>query len=145
MADASILHRGRDLLPGPSGLSELVAAVLAESIDIRSLWSLDHDAADTRIASAPLTLLVFASEATLQRLKRRPWRRDAITALLVVTDGDFFQAACGSGISGSLARWCWRQSSPGEAFYDQTRWNSDEGGVVRVRRKALLLWQVEKT
>lgn len=117
------------------------SAVLAECIDIRALWSLDHDPADAQIARAPFTLLVFADAATLQRLQRYPRPRDERVSLFVVTDGDFFEDAWDAGISGSLARWSWRQVSAGEAFYDQARWSDDRSGVVRVRRKALLVWQ----
>jgi hypothetical protein len=125
-------------------LSALLRAVLAECVDISALWSLDHDPAETRIARAPFTLLVFADPATLRRLHGRA-PRDEIASLLVVTDGDFFQAAWGSAISGSLARWSWRQVSPAEAFYDQARWSGGERDVVRVRRKAMLLWPLAAT
>ena len=40
----------------------------------------------------------------------------------------------------TLARWAWRQISPHESYYDESRW-AQHGSVVRVRRKALLLWQ----
>lgn len=127
--------------PAPPELSKQVAAVLAECIDIRALWWLDHDPAEAKTACAPYALLVFADAATLHRLHRYPRPRDDGISLFVVTDGDYFEAAWGSGISGSLARWSWRQISPGEAFYDQARWSASGGGVVRLRRKALLLWE----
>lgn len=139
-----VFSEARPFFPAPPELGETVSAVVAECVDIRALWSLDHDPAETRIARAPFTLLAFADAATLQRLHRHPPRRDESVSLFVVTDGDFFQAAWGSGISGSLARWSWRQISPGEAFYDQARWSSDGSGVVRVRRKALLLWHAPR-
>ncbi len=59
----------------------------------------------------------------------------------MVIDGDVFESAWGPRkLSGSLARWAWRQISPHEAYYDEARW-AQAGSVVRVRRKALLLWQ----
>jgi hypothetical protein len=65
--------------------------------------------------------------------------------VLVVTDGDRFENVWGPRkLSGSLARWAWQQVSPDEAYYDESRW-ADAGGqpgrVVRVRRKATVLWQ----
>ena len=133
--------------PAPPDLTELVAGMLAVCLDIRALWSLDHEPAETSVAAAPFTLLVFADAATLRRLCRYPQPRDGSVALFVVTDGDLFEAAWGHGLPGSLARWSWRQTSPGEAFYDQARWSAtggDDASVVRVRRKALLLWQASR-
>ena len=40
-----------------------------------------------------------------------------------------------------LARWAWRQTSANEAFYDEARWAEDGKTVVRLRRKAQLVWQ----
>lgn len=139
-----VLSEAPPCFQAPRELREMASVVLAECIGIRALWLLDHDPANTSLARAPFTLLAFADAATLQRLRRGPALCGASVSLLVVTDGDFFQAAWDSGLSGSLARWSWRQISPGEAFYDQARWSSDDGGVVRVRRKALLLWRASQ-
>ena len=64
---------------------------------------------------------------------------------MVVVDGDGFESAWGPcRLSGSLSRWAWRQISAHEAYYEEARWDErarEAGNVVRVRRKALLLWQ----
>ena len=76
---------------------------------------------------------------TLRRLHGAPHSRPV--ELFVVTDGDSVESAWhGERVSGSLARWAWRQTSPHEAFYDEARWGAEPGAVVRVRRKAQLLW-----
>lgn len=126
-------------------MATIIAGILAGSLDIRSLWSIDHEPFETSIAPEHLKLLAFADRLTLQRLHKSPPPRSAHAELLVVTDGDLFESAWGpSTLSGSLARWAWRQTSPREAFYDQARWiasGADACAVVRVRRKALLIWQ----
>ena len=131
--------------PPRADRASLIAGILAGCLDIRSLWSIDHEPFETSVAQEHLKLLAFADGATLHRLRKSPPARGAHAELLVVTDGDAFQSAWGAGtLSGSLARWAWRQSSAREAFYDQARWiaaGADACGVVRVRRKALLIWQ----
>ena len=82
---------------------------------------------------------------TLAHLRKREDLHCTEISLLVVVDGDRFENAWGpSCLSGSLARWAWRQVSAHEAYYDEARWvapDGDGGNVVRVRGKALLLWQ----
>jgi hypothetical protein len=114
-----------------------VATLLADFLDVRSVWSIGHEPADAAALDANATFLVFADERTLARLRKSP----ALGAkLLVVTDGDLFQdVARLNAIGGSLARAAWQQTSAREAFYDEAHW-ADAGDVVRVRRKALLVW-----
>lgn len=38
-------------------------------------------------------------------------------------------------------RWGWRQTSAREAYYDESRWSGNDGAVMRVRRKAFLIWE----
>ena len=131
--------------PPPADMATIIAGILAGSLDIRSLWSIDHEPFETSIAPEHLKLLAFADRLTLQRLHKSPPPRSAHAELLVVIDGDLFESAWGpTPLTGSLARWAWRQSSPREAFYDQASWiapGTDACAVVRVRRKALLVWQ----
>jgi hypothetical protein len=128
-----------------AGLSPHVFRLLAVCIDIRSVWSIDH-APDEEApeAAPPRRLLAFGDRAMLERLRKCEALQPEGVELLVVVDDDAFETAWGaSRISGSLARWAWRETSPREAYYDESRWagGGDAGAVVRVRRKALLLWR----
>jgi hypothetical protein len=118
-----------------------VAALLANFLDVRSVWSIGHEPEAAAPACAEATFLVFADAATLERLQKSP---EPGIKVLVVTDGDLFESVGRPGhVCGSLARSAWRQTSAREAFYDEAQWASggDAGAVTRVRRKALLLWQ----
>jgi hypothetical protein len=102
--------------------------------------------ADPTVPSLACELLAFADAPTLERLRRSSDLHDADVALLVVVDGDRVETAWGARkLSGSLARWAWRQVSPGLAYYDESRWAEPNrtGSVVRVRRTALLVWQAQ--
>jgi hypothetical protein len=110
---------------------------------IRAVWSLGNS--DDAAQAAGHELLAFADGATLERLRTSEDLQRADVQLLVVVDGDRFENAWGPcRLSGSLARWAWRQVAPTVAYYDESKWaeRQGEGGiVVRVRRKALLVWQ----
>lgn len=117
-----------------------VAALLAEFLDVREVWSIGHAPEAAAQACPDATLLVFADAATLERLQKSP---EPGIKLFVVTDGDVYQSVeHPSHVGGSLARAAWRQTSAREAFYDEAHWASggDPGAVTRVRRKALLVW-----
>ena len=109
----------------PPQLTALASRILANCLDIVSLWSIGHDPDDDAMAAERVhALLAFADKATLQRLRRSEDLHDLDIEFLVVIDGDLFESAWGpSRLSGSLARW------------------AAGGGVVRTRRKALLVWQ----
>jgi hypothetical protein len=125
-------------------LSIFVSRVLACCLDIRAVWSVGHaDLALARPDSAG-ALLAFADRATLQALRRSDYLHRADVELLVVFDGNQFENAWGPRrLSGSLARWAWRPVTDQLAYYDESRWADRErdGGVVRVRRKAVLIWR----
>ena len=127
-----------------AGLSAFVSRVLARCLDIRALWSIGHaDLALARPDSAG-ELLAFADRPTLQMLRKSDHLHRADVELLVVFDGNQFENAWGPHrISGSLARWAWRPVTDELAYYDQSRWADHErdGRVVRVRRKAVLIWR----
>jgi len=129
----------------PVAAEEFMRRLLRDGIDIEAVWSVGHGADPDAEQSDREELLVFADPATLARLRKCDNLRDARVALLVVTDGDSFENAWGAPpMSGSLARWAWREGSPGQAYYDESRWSAapeEVGSVVRVRRKAFLLWQ----
>lgn len=130
--------------PAPSTIADVTSRVLAACLDIRAIWSIGHDPEESSAGASPCRLLAFASAGALQRLRMCEHLHDADVELLVVTNGEDFATAWGPGkLSGSLARWGWRQSSADEAYYDESRWAQRDGGgaVVRVRRKAFLVWQ----
>src|ERR1043165_8950463 len=123
--------------------ASFIRSVLASCLDISAVWSIGHEPHDED-ESRELRLLAFGNDGVLQRLRRcDPLHRPDIE-FLVVVDGDRFVTAWGPAIwTGSLARWAWRQTSPREAFYDESRWvqpGADAGTVVRVRRRAVLVW-----
>lgn len=118
-------------------ISTFAARLAAVCLDIRSVWLIEH------------ALLVFADERTLEHLRKCEDLRRTDLDLLVVVDGDRFENVWGPcKLSGSLARWGWQLASPHDAYYDESRW-ADGGGqagrVVRVRRKARLLWRARET
>jgi hypothetical protein len=128
-------------------LSAFVSRMLARCLDIRAVWSVGH--ADLALATpdSAWELLVFADRPTLQSLRRSDQLHRADVELLVVFDGNQFENAWGRRrLSGSLARWAWRQSTDEVAYYDESKWahhQGDGGGVVRVRRKAVLIWRMQ--
>ena len=130
--------------PMDAAPAALLNTALASCLDIRAVWSIDHEVDDTSAPAEQLKLLVFADAATCARLHRSQPAGNAVAQLFVVIDGDAFEGAWGSTRSGSLARWAWRQTATGEAFYDEAQWDGDARRVVRVRRNALLLWRQEK-
>jgi hypothetical protein len=117
-------------------ISDHVARLATYCLDIRSVWWLEQ------------ALLVFADERTLERLRKCDELRLPELDVLVVTDGDRFENVWGPRkLSGSLARWAWQRVSPDEAYYDESRWadaSGQPGRVVRVRRKARLLWRAHE-
>jgi len=128
----------------PPGITCFTRRVLAACLDIDAVWSIDHAPAEPWTDAGPCRLLAFASRAVLKRLQACEDLHSAQVELLVVVDGDEFASAWGPlRLSGSLARWAWRQTALDEAFYDESRW-AESGGrdrtVVRVRRKAFLVW-----
>ena len=122
-------------------VSTLVARVLADCLDIRSIWSIGHDPDEVAPRVGSAQLLAFADRATLAQLRRSANLHSEAIEFLVVVDGDLFENAWGpQKLSGSLARWAWRETSASEAYYDVSHWG-DAGAVVRMRRKALLIWR----
>ena len=128
-------------------LAALVRGMLVTCLEIRAVWSIDHDVGDTSVPARHCRLLVFANALTCARLHAARQADALAVQILVVTDGDAFESVCGApASSGSLSRWAWRQTAPREAFYEEARWapdGFDARAVVRVRRKALLVWLQE--
>jgi hypothetical protein len=129
----------------PAELPAFLSRLLARCLEIRAVWSVAH--ADLALATpdSACELLVFADRPTLQRLRTSDYLHRADVELLVVFDGNQFENAWGRRrLSGSLARWAWRQVTDELAYYDESKWAHDEadaGAVVRVRRKAVLIWR----
>jgi hypothetical protein len=117
-------------------VSAYAARLVAYCLDARSVWLIEHG------------LLLFADERTLERLRKTDDLYCAGIDVLVVIDGDRFENVWGPcKLSGSLARWAWQQVTPEEAYYDESRWadaDGQAGRVVRVRRKASLLWRASE-
>jgi hypothetical protein len=113
-------------------LATFAARLAGFCLDTRSVWWVEHG------------VLVFADQRTLEHLRKCEDLRRADIDVLVVTDGDRFENVWGPRkLSGSLGRWAWQQVSKDEAYYDESCWADRHGGagrVVRVRRKARLLW-----
>lgn len=109
------------------------ARLVTSCLDIRAVWW------------SECALIVFADQRTLERLRKFDDLRCGDLDVLVVIDGDRFENVWGPRkLSGSLARWAWQQVSTDEAYYDESRWadsRGQPGRVVRVRRKAKLLWR----
>ena len=127
-------------------LSAFLSRLLMRSLEIRAVWSIgDADGAAKATDVAAYELLVFADRPTLEVLRKSDHLHRPDVELLVVIDGDRFENAWGQRrLSGSLARWAWRQISPTLAYYDESKWAEREGSggaVVRVRRKAVLIWE----
>lgn len=123
--------------------ADFLRRLLRHGLDIQSVWSVGHDVADGDAADAAVRwLLAFADRSTLERLRKCQDLHQGEIQLFVVVDGDAFENAWGSErLSGSLARWGWREVASGEAYYDESRWSEGEAGaVVRVRRRAHLVW-----
>lgn len=139
---ASTLSAARPV--APPEVAAFVDRIVASCLDIRAVWSIGHDP-QAYDALEPRRLLAFADHATLQRLRSCEHLHHDGIELHVVVDGDLFETAWGpQKLSGSLARWAWSQTSAHEAYYNEARWAQDigdAGAVVRVRRKALLVWQ----
>jgi hypothetical protein len=125
----------------PAELSAFVSSILARCLDIRAVWSVGHGELPPE-APASFALLAFADTRTLHRLRNSDYLHRADVELLVVFDGNQFENAWGPyKLSGSLARWAWRQVTDELAYYDESKWAQREGGsVVRVRKKAVLIW-----
>ena len=127
----------------PAELSAFLSHLLVRCIDIREVWSVGAAELVPAAVRPGYELLVFADQRTLQSLRRSSQLHRADVELLVVFDGDQFENAWGSRrVSGSLARWAWRPVSDELAYYDESKWDhgADGGTVVRVRRKAILIW-----
>jgi hypothetical protein len=110
------------------------------SLEVRAVWLLDSASSQGRHE-----LLIFADRPTLECLRAAAGVRRADLDVLVVVDGDLFESAWGlRKVDGSLARWAWRRVSDDEAYYDESRWGDEAGGVVRMRRRARLLWEARE-
>src|SRR5512134_2584174 len=118
-------------LPWSPVHSGAVLRLLADCLDISALWSIDHEPDESWPGLDHIRLLAFADATTLARLRRSQYLHRPDVEFLVVVDGDAFASAWGAGnLSGSLARWAWRQTSAREAYYDESRWSGNDGAVM---------------
>lgn len=118
--------------------------LLRHGMDIQAVWSVGHSVDNDPREPGVTELLVFADRRTLEQLRKRDDLHEPGVTIFVVLDGDLFETAWGAHrLSGSLARWAWREVAPGQAYYDESHWApgaAEAGSVVRVRRKAYLVW-----
>lgn len=133
----------------PPAIIGFTHRLLTECLDIEAVWSIDHAPGEPWSDAPPCRLLAFASASVLRRLQACAHLHSGEIELLVVVDGDEFASAWGPPrCGGSLARWAWRQTNREEAFYDEPCWDAREsagGAVARVRRKAFLVWEGDKS
>jgi hypothetical protein len=126
-----------------AGAADYLQRILLCCPSIRTVWSVGHEGSQ-RAAQPSGDLLLFADPLTLHTLRKSDGLHRTDVQILVVFDGDRFESAFGpQGISGSLARWAWHAAAHDVAYYDESRWAHPEGAggaVVRVRRKAFLIW-----
>jgi hypothetical protein len=128
--------------PPPRPAADFLRRLLRQGMDIQAVWSVGHSAESDARETGVGEILVIADRRTLEYLRKCGDLHEAGVAILVVTDGDSMESAWGAQrLSGSLARWAWREVAPGEAYYDESRWAGEAGSVMRVRRKAYLLWR----
>jgi hypothetical protein len=124
--------------------SSFLSRLLLHCVNVRSVWSVGHDRLELQAPHEGRELLVFADGLTLHKLRKDDHLHRADLQLCVVFDGDRFESAWGpQRVSGSLARWAWREIGRDVAYYDESKWaegDGDASAVVRVRRKAFLLW-----
>ena len=144
-----VRRRAAQCRMSPPAIIGFTHRMLAECLDIEAVWSLDHAPGEAWRELPHCRLLAIASAAVLKRLQACEHLHHSQIELLVVVDGDEFASAWGAVRSrGSLARWAWRQTNGSEAFYDEPCWDEREGAngaVARVRRKAFLVWQGDKS
>jgi|SRR5687767_3508448 hypothetical protein len=127
----------------PNEIAQFIPRLLQCCLDMRFVWLLGQDELAVRNCVPRWELLAFADALTLERLRKADALHREDIDVMVVTDGDAFHNAWGRRrLSGSLVRWSWQQSSSEEAFYSEARWAGpgNEGNVVRVRRRAVLVW-----
>ena len=126
-------------------LSSFVSHLVLCSVDIRAVWHVGSCDEQALAALSVCELLAFGDGRALASLRKNEHLHRPDVDLLVVIDGDRFENAWGlRRLSGSLSRWAWREVAPGLAYYDESKWaeqGAQSGIVVRVRRKAQLLWQ----
>lgn len=93
---------------------------------IREVWLIGSRANRSAHAGSDWDLVAFADEATSEAVEAdSQWHRPDVD-LLVVTDGNNFKRPWGAPKAGSLTRWGWRQTDPGSATYEGTKWPDED-------------------
>jgi hypothetical protein len=131
--------------PLPADLSLFLSSVLVHCLGIRMVWWVHDAGGDAGLPARLRRLVIFADSPTLRILRRSDHLHRADVQALVVFDGDQFENAWGpERVSGSLARWAWRQDAAEVAYYSESNWaqgGRESGIVVRTRKKAVLVWR----
>ena len=127
----------------PADISRLLSSILVQCVDIQTVWSAGY-ANEGDLPRQLHEVFIFADTRTLRILQKSDHLHHADVHALVVFDGEQFETAWGTyRISGSLARCGWHQVTPDLAYYDESRRSEhgdDAGTLVRIRRKAVLIW-----
>ena len=126
-------------------ISSYLSSMLVQCVDIRAVWSAGCASTDSDLPRELHELFIFADTRTLRILRKSDHLHRADVRALVVFDGEQFETAWGAyRLAGSLARCGWRQVKPDLAYYDEstrTEHGHDAATIVRVRRKATLVWR----
>jgi predicted nucleotidyltransferase len=135
----------RTLEPMPLTVTDFRAFVVAvaQAPSVAAIWLIGSRANGTERGESDWDLLVFGTQQTLAFLASSGSLHKSEVDLLVVTNGDDFQAAWGERSKhGSLSEWQWQQVSETEAQYMQAKWQEREegSGVVVSQSRAVRVW-----
>ena len=121
-------------------IERVVESILGRCPAIRSIWLADLPAAEgSSPADAPaLQVVAFGDPLVLRRLRAVLKSRRQVQ-VLVVTDGNSYESACGNAAQGTLTGLEWRQTSAGVAYYNAQLCSAGER--LRERRRAVRVWQ----
>lgn len=108
---------------------------------IREVWLIGSRANDNSQKDSDWDYLVFADEEFLSTLTCDHSIRRSYVDLLVVYNGDNFQAPWGKKTkSGSLSQWEWKQLTATRAQYKGTKWKDDDVGAEISVKQAQKIW-----
>ena len=123
----------------PNDIGHFIDSLLTISPQLRAIWRVGQGANGKAGPSLFVwDLIAYGNPQVLQQLRQAVHLHRENVRLRVVTDGDRFQSAWGIEQNGSLARWEWAQTSPGEAYYNDFAAQTEHRN--RVRYRAVRLW-----
>ena len=131
-------------------LSKYIEILLAACPEITEVWLIGSRANDKAREDSDWDLLVFGSPRTLEALQDNLSFRRPDIDLLVVYNGDDFQAPweteSGKGKTGSLVGWKWErdEGSHTRAHYRGTKPGDDDFGVAITQEVAKRAWPMTR-